>query len=107
MTFIELSVALKDTQAQEMRAMEADYVELVVTIDDLAAVEKLLCSCFGAPLKPKDAQPSKEASTLSKPYGGVQSNQTMYYRKEAASVELAMIWPWGNGLQATVKVIKE
>jgi hypothetical protein len=107
MTFIELACALKSVKVQEQRSMEEDYLELVVTVDDLVAVEQQLGVCFGVPLKPKGAAPSAEATVLSLSYGGVQSNQTMYYRKSPTGAELAMIWPWGNGLQATVKVIKE
>ncbi len=107
MTFIELASALKNVKVQERRATEEDYLELVVAVDDLVVVEEQLSSCFGAALKPKGVAPSAEATVLSLSYGGVQSNQTMYYRKSASGAELAMIWPWGNGLQATVKVIKE
>ena len=107
MTFTELASALKNVPVQELRAMEEDYVELVVTVDELASVEAQLSSCFGAPLKPKGMAPSAAAIALSAAYGGIQGNQIMYYRKEASGAELAMIWPWGNGLQATVKVIKE
>lgn len=107
MTFVELVSALKSVRANEQRAMREDYMELVVAVEDLAAAEKLLESCLGAPFKPKGAFPSAEANALSAAYGGIQTNQIMYYRQEASGHETALIWPWGNGLQATIKVIKE
>lgn len=91
---------------QEMRAREAHYFEIVVAKETLGQVNVILESYFGPPLKPAGRPASSEASERAKPYGGVQSNQTLYYQLRGKISELAMLWPWGSGQSITVKIAR-
>lgn len=107
MTFQELLAEAKKISCVESRAQLDHYVEIVVASDALPPAEALLCSYFGRPLKAKGVAPTPEISTQTRPYGGVQQNQTMYFRQGADGGEFAFLWPWGNGLSITLKIMTE
>ena len=107
MTFEELLREVKKIKCQEMRAHQENYLEVVVAKPELEAVTTVLQSYFSLPLKPAGEHPSKEANAYSEPYGGIQSNQTMYFRKNETASDLAFLWPWGSGTAITVKIIRE
>ena len=107
MTFEELLCEVKSIKCEEMRAQTEGYLETVVAKPEFDVVASALQGYFGLPLKPAGACPSKEADEFSAPYGGIQSNQTMYFRRNGIAAELAFIWPWGSGAAATVKIIRK
>ena len=107
MTFQELLGEAKKLDCVEARAQLEHYCEIVVAKDALPPAEALLCAYFGAPLKPKDVAPTAEISAQTRVYGGVQVNQTMYFRAGSNGGEFAFLWPWGNGLSITVKIMTE
>ena len=106
MTFDELLGEIKKIHCQEVRAQEADYLEVVMRQDTLENVLILLSSYFGEALKPAGIKASADALKHSGPYGGIQANQTMYYRQGERGSELAFLWPWGSGSSTTVKIIQ-
>ncbi|MDP3919273.1 MAG: hypothetical protein Q8R76_00480 [Candidatus Omnitrophota bacterium] len=107
MTFEELLAAMKKIKCDEMRKGEAGYLEMVITKSEMAPMTSVLQSYFGEPLKPEGQAPSGDANQVSKPYGGIRRDQTMYHHKSEANTEVALLWPWGNGTSITVKVIRE
>ncbi|MEI6438372.1 MAG: hypothetical protein WCO69_06465 [Candidatus Omnitrophota bacterium] len=107
MTFQELLGKAKKLNCVESRAQLDHYCEIVVAKDALTPAEALLCSYFGEPLKPKGVAPTADISAQTRPYGGVQANQTMYFRQGTSGGEFAFLWPWGNGLSITVKIMTE
>ena len=107
MTFDELLGEIKKIHCQEVRAQEGDYFEVVVRHDALANVSVLLGTYFGEALKSAGVKASAEALERSGPYGGIQVNQTMYYRQGERGGELAFLWPWGSGQSTTIKIIRE
>lgn len=107
MTFQELLGEAKKLDCLEARAQLENYFEIVVAKDALAPAEGLLGAYFGEPLKPKGVLPTAEMSVRVRAYGGVQENQTMYFREGGSGGEFAFLWPWGNGLSITVKILIE
>ena len=107
MTFQELVAELKKQRLRELRDCSEDYFEAVVSTADLAVVESVLTTYFGVPMKPAGVQASGDAGHFSKPYGGIQKNQTMYFLQKEGGNELALLWPWGNGTLVTLKIIVE
>ncbi len=107
MNFVDLQQEAKKIKRLELRAEEANYLELVIAKNELGAMENALGQYFGLPIKPIDQQPSHEADALSGPHGGIQSNQIMYCLKSSEGVVLAFLWPWGSGQAITVKIIRE
>ena len=107
MTFNELLGEIQKVPHQEMRACEEDYLEMVFAQNTLGVVVPVLEGYFGVPLKPAGAGSSKDANKHAEPYGGIQANQTMYFRPGERGSELALLWPWGSGAATTVKIIRE
>ena len=107
MTFQELLGEAKKLDCVETRAQLEHYFEIVVAKDALAPAEALLCAYFGAPRKPRDVAPTAEIAAQTRAYGGIQINQTMYHRAGCDGGEFAFLWPWGNGLSITVKIMTE
>lgn len=106
MTFDELLKEIGRIPCQEVRAEEAEYCERVVAKEQLSALTVSLQAYFGVALKPAGASASAEALKNAEPYGGVQVNQTMYYKEAGAFRDLALLWPWGNGQSTTLKIIR-
>ncbi len=107
MTFEDLLEQVQKIPCEEKRAREADYCEAVFGAANLVALNGLLESCFGPPLKPEGKPPSADATKYSKAYGGVQGNQVLYYRLQNSRSEMAMLWPWSNGASMTLKLIRQ
>lgn len=106
MIFDELLNTIKKIQCEETRVVEADYMEVVVSEPVMEEVSAILCSYFGQPLKPAGKSPCLLAQSYSKPYGGIQRQQTLYVLKREKGAELALLWPWDNGQGTTVKIIR-
>jgi hypothetical protein len=106
MTFEELLKNVAQIKCVEKRAMTADGCEVVIATDELKQLNEILSSYFGPPQKMQGGQFSSEAEQVAEPYGGVRSGQTMYFRNVKTGVDLALLWPWGNGTSLTVKIIR-
>ena len=62
---------------------------------------------FGAPVKPFGSKPTAKDQKWTAAYGGIFKNQALYCLEEEAAINLAMIWPWTDGMLLTVKIIQE
>jgi len=90
----------------EMRKKTGDYCELVVALEDLTPVEDILDKYFGPAKKLEGKSPDRESTYLAQDFGGVRKNQILYYKEEDKTAVCALIWPWGDGVLATVKVAR-
>jgi hypothetical protein len=106
MTFDELLKKVDQIKCIEKRATAVDGCEIVIATDELKQLNEILNSYFGPPQKMQGGQFSSEAEEYAEPYGGVRSGQTLYFRIVETGLELALLWPWGNGMSLTVKVIR-
>jgi hypothetical protein len=107
MTFDELMKEVKKIELHEVRAQQPNYMEVVVAKKNMDSLLTVFESYFGVPLKPEGQNPSQEANQHSQPYGGVQSNQTLYFQKNEKGSTLALLWPWGSGVLITVKIAQK
>ncbi|NLE65536.1 MAG: hypothetical protein GX606_06445 [Elusimicrobia bacterium] len=107
MIFEELLLSLKNIPAEESRAALPAYFEAVFTLEHMPAVRASLEAYFGAALKPAGVPASIDAVKIAKAYGGIQTGQTLYAGSCAEGADRAFLWPWGNGLAVTVKVLRE
>jgi hypothetical protein len=104
MTWDELAGEVKKAKLVEMRGQKEKYLEVVVKVAELAPVTALLMSYFGDPLKPAGERASSQADGYARPFGGVQTAQTLYVREIGGSVHGALLWPWSDGVCVTVKI---
>ena len=102
--FSELTKSLKQAPAEEFRKESQGYLELVLTIQNLGRVYPVLEDFFGPPFKPAGTSPSKEAKSRTADYGGIESQQTLYYIERDGFSNCAMIWPWQDKTRVTVKI---
>ena len=107
MTFEELLGKIKKIKCDELRNVEDNYLEVVIAKSEVEPMTSVLQSFFGSPLKPEGEAPSGDANKASRAYGGIRRDQTMYHHKSATYSEVALLWPWGDGMLVTVKVIRE
>src|SRR3989338_7282215 len=103
--FKELVQELKKLPLEETRNDSEEGFEFVIKKSAFKKLDPLLQSFFGKVFKDAGAKPDQEAANLTAPYGGIYENQTLYVKKDATGFFLAMIWPWGDGVLATVKII--
>lgn len=89
----------------ETRDHSDEYLELVFFAANLAQWEQALAQHLGAPVKPPGTVPSADDKSITKNYGGVQKNQTLF-RGAAAMPFIAMLWPWQDGEHVTLKIAK-
>ncbi|MBU9889591.1 MAG: hypothetical protein KTQ49_06960 [Candidatus Omnitrophica bacterium] len=107
MTFAELLEALERVSAEETRKRTECFLERVISRGGLAKVFPLLEDYFGRPFKPEGQRPTAVSDRYAGPYGGIRSDQTLYFKKEERGFSIAMLWPWGNGTSITMRVIGE
>ncbi len=106
MNFSELLDALQELKYEERRTREENYFEAVISKENLEPLSALLKDYFGAPVKPAGRPPSWSDSLTARPYGGIRQDQTLYLVKKETGMEIVLLWPWGNGMLVTVKVIQ-
>ncbi len=88
----------------ECRKQTFGYMEFVMAVKDLSVVYPVLEEYFGPPFKPAGVNPTKEASSRTAPYGGIEKQQTLFYVERDGKSNCAMIWPWQDKTRATVKL---
>ena len=101
----ELVTAVKQIRLQELRDASETYFEAVVNKAELPELEKVCEALMGAPFKHAGASSGWDASRISKPYGGIRAEQTMYLHRDPSGDTIAFLWPWGCGTKVTLKVI--
>ena len=104
MTINEIFEKLSILNIKKKRSLEEDYLELVFYKKDIKAWDKLLMEIMGPAIKPYRKRPSREHDKLTKPYGGIRSDQTLYKKGFDKYVLIATIWPWGDRQHMTLKI---
>ena len=106
MTFDDLIKSFKKIPFDEIRKEYEGYFEFVISTRYLAHLYPILEGYYGVPFKPPGIHPSNEARSVTKNYGGIQKQQTLYYMNREGVSDCAMIWPWNDGSRATVKMAR-
>ena len=104
MTFLELIKSLKKLPFDEIRKEYDGYFEFVISVKHLHTVYPLFEAFYGLPFKPAGTAPNPKAQDVTRNYGGIQTQQTLYYADRGPVSDCAMIWPWNDGLHATIKM---
>ncbi len=106
MTLEEIVKSAADIEVVEDRGGDAQYVELVFNTKDTGRWDAVLSRFLGPAVKKPGNKPSDPHSALTRPFGGVYKDQTLYHHKSATDEIIAMFWPWQNGQQVTLKLAK-
>ncbi len=89
----------------EKREETDAYFEIVFYTKDLNIWEETLSSFFGAPVKPTGLKPTRDDAGITKNYGGLQANQTLYKNESKTGTVIAMLWPWQDKTHITLKIV--
>ena len=106
MTFPELISQLKKFPFDEIRKEYDGYFEFVVSVSNLVQLYPIFESYYGVPFKPAGIKPSSQAQDMAKHYGGIQTQQTLYYVSRGSISDCAMVWPWNDGTHVTIKMAR-
>ncbi|MDD4183267.1 MAG: hypothetical protein PHT53_05555 [Candidatus Omnitrophica bacterium] len=88
----------------EKRTISEEYSELVFLNKDIEELYKVFAGIFGQPLKKQGAKPSKDILRLTKEYGGVWEDQTLFKKDNEQNTIIAMFWPWQDNMHTTLKM---
>jgi hypothetical protein len=86
------------------RHVGEDYVDVVLDNNHVEPWTKHLESLLGPPYKPPGHPPDPEARRLTRPFGGIRHDQTLYRKDADGVLMLAFLWPWQNRLCTTLKI---
>ena len=104
MTFDEIVQETQRLPLKEVRKNTEGYFECVINVEHEKNLCTLLEHFFGPPFKPKNITPSGDCRRYTHDYGGIEKHQVLYYFERDSLSHCALIWPWNNGEQATVKL---
>ena len=103
-SFQQLCDQLSQLKLDEVRFNLDDYMEFVVQANAIDQVKIVLELYFGHEIDLGNQTTAREAVVFVERWGGIRSDQTLYYRSDPDSTDYAMIWPWGDRKRASVKV---
>lgn len=81
-----------------------DYIERVLLRKDAERWEKVLLDILGPVAKRAGEKTTQHHLDLTINYGGLLDDQTLYYKKFDENSVIAMIWPWKDNNQITLKI---
>jgi len=103
----ELISHFREMKISERRQVEEAYAEVVFFKQDLVSWEMLLESLLGPAVKPAGRKPEAAHEALANPRGGVRKDQILYHKKFADRGLVALLWPWQDGVNITLKIFPE
>lgn len=104
--FEAVKQAIKDIGIDTLRLDEEKHFEAVVLSKDLDKITGCLEMFFERPLFPSQNQLSGDIAKLIAPFGGIMPGQNLYYSHKNNQTVIVMLWPWSNGKQITLKLLK-
>jgi hypothetical protein len=106
MTLKEIIKKFGTLRISKVRRNSDEFCELVFYNKDTDEWNKLFTDILGHAAKPAGMEPTDEDQYLTKDYGGIWFNQTVFKREFDDVTVIAMFWPWQNGIQTTLKIAR-
>ena len=89
----------------DKRIISDEYNELVFYNKEIDKWNKIFADVLGPAIKPAGVEPTEDDLQLTKDYGGIYNNQTLF-RKEFDDVTvIVMLWPWEDDIHTTLKMV--
>ena len=88
----------------EKRSIADDYVEIVFLNKEIGAWRKVLTDTLGPEIKPAGVEPTESELDLTKDFGGIRGNQTLFKKAFDDVIVIAILWPWQDGVRTTLKI---
>lgn len=104
MNLKEITSRFSELEIYEQRSSSESYNELVFLNSEFDKWLGVLSDIFGPAVKPAGQEPSDAHSQLTKSFGGIFSNQTLFSKEFDGSMAIAMFWPWQDNTHTTLKI---
>lgn len=104
MTINEITEKCSKLEVSEERAVQDDYYEVVFCNKVLEQWNKALTDILGEAVKPAGQKVAVDHLMLTKDFGGIYQNQTLFKKDFEDSSLIAMFWPWQDNIHTTLKV---
>ena len=89
---------------REVRRATDEYAEIVFYNEKLGEIDAVLRGMLGTPRKPAGLEPSSDDLNLTREYGGIWLNQTLFVGAYEGCEVMAMYWPWEDEVHTTLKM---
>jgi len=90
----------------EVRRVTDEYGELVFYNKKINEWNQIFVDLLGPATKPAGVQPSEDDLHVTKDYGGIWTDQTLFKREFDDFTLIAMYWPWQDDIHTTVKMAR-
>ena len=105
MTIKEILNKCSELEVSEKRSVSDEYGEIVFYNRDIDEWSKILTGVLGEAIKPTGVKPAFDHLALTKDFGGIYKNQTMFKKDFESCNIMAMFWPWQDNEHTTLKVV--
>ena len=105
--FEEIKKIIKETNFVTLRTDSDELFEAVLNKSELGVLSTRLVKVFGEPVYPSKKSYPFNPEKLAEDYGGLMRGQTLYYLEQEEKPILAMLWPWQDGANITLKLIQK
>ena len=89
----------------ENRKFTDEYCELVFLNKEITEWERVFTDIFGSAVKPSKVKPTEDDLLITKEFGGICTNQTLFKKDYANNTIIAMFWPWQDLTYITLKIV--
>ncbi len=105
MTLKEIFEQCSILNVMDERCISDDYVWLVFSNEEAQKWNELFADILGPAIKPAGVTPSQEDLVLTKDYGGIRKDQTLFKKEFDDYTVIAMFWPWQDKVRTTLKMV--
>lgn len=103
MTLKDIFEKCKGLEIDEQRVVNDEYIEVVFLNKNADQWNTLFTDSLGPAAKPAGKAASESDQKLTKDYGGIFDNQTLFKKDFNGFTLIAMFWPWGDSQHTTLK----
>jgi len=101
----EIIEKCRELEVYEKRCITNDYNELVFYHKHVDEWYRIFTEMLGPAIKPAGVRPKRKIRHLTKDYGGILKNQTLFKKDFDKVTIIAMFWPWQDNMHITLKMI--
>jgi len=105
MTLKEILDKCSGFEINEQRCISDEYTEIVFNAKQTDKWNEIFADILGSAVKPPGTKPTVDDLELTKEYGGVYGNQTLFKKDFEKESIMAMFWPWQDNLHTTLKLV--
>ena len=87
----------------DKRSVTDEYIELVFYNREINEWNRIISEILGPAVKPPGMKPTEDDQLLTREFGGIWSDQTLFRKDFGDTVVILMFWPWQDNVHTTFK----